>query len=156
MQLGLFAFGKLKEKYWQEAFKNYEKRLGKAFVFKEFKEERLTQNPSDAEISQALDKEAQTLLAALPEQTTLILLSKEGKMMDSEKFSKQLTQWQRRGGPVIFVIGSSYGLSDILREKAHGILSFSPMTFPHQLMRVLFMEQLYRAKSIEAGEPYHK
>lgn len=156
MQIGLFAFGKLKEKYWTDAFKNYEKRLGKAFVFKEFKEERISQNSSPAEIEQALEKEAQVILANLPEQTTLILLSKEGRMLDSEEFSAHLEKWQHLGGPVIFVIGSSYGIADSLRQKSHSILSFSKMTFPHQLMRVLFMEQLYRAKSIQAGDPYHK
>ncbi len=156
MQTGLYAIGKLKEKHWRDACDEYAKRLPKSFEFREFKEEKLPQNPSEAEIRIALEKEAAVVLEKLPQPCTLVLLTKEGKTYDSEAFAVQLARWKSAGQPVVFFIGSSYGIGEALRKEAQQTLSFSQFTFPHQLMRVIFFEQLYRAESILAGTKYHK
>ena len=155
MQIALYCMGSLKEKHWIAAVKEYEKRLLPGFEIREFKEERLPENPSEREIAKALDKEAERVLSKLPQSAGLVLLTKEGKQYTSESLSRQLTHWQANG-PVVFFIGSSYGIGAALRAGASAELSFSRLTFPHQLMRVIFLEQLYRAQSIAAGSKYHK
>lgn len=154
MQLVLIAVGRLKGPM-EDAAKGYEKRI-RGLTVTELKEERLAQNPSDAQIQAALVKEAERILAKIPAQAYVVLLDKEGGMTSSEGFSGHVEQWRQKGGPLVFVIGSSHGVADALRQRADRKLSFSKMTFPHQLMRVLFLEQLYRAQTIRDGQTYHK
>lgn len=154
MQLALYCTGKMKGPL-AEAAADYEKRI-RGFTLFEYKEERLPQNPSPADIQKGLDAEAVRMLAKIPAQAFVVLLDKDGVMLSSEGLETQLRRWQTKGSPVVFVIGSSYGLGEALRKRANAMLSFSKMTFPHQLMRVVFLEQLYRAQTIADGQTYHK
>lgn len=147
--------GKLKETYWREAVAEYEKRLGPLckFSITEVPEARLPAAPSPGDIAQALDREA-TLL--LPKCTgTICPLCIEGPQLDSPGLAALLAKSMQSPGAITFVIGSSHGLSDKVKHSGPG-LSMSPMTFPHQLARVMLCEQLYRAFQILAGTRYHK
>lgn len=154
MQQALYCVGKMKGPL-AEAAKEYAKRV-QGFTLVEFREERLPAQPSPAEIQKALEAEGERMLAKIPPRAYVVVLDKDGEQTTSEGLEKKVRQWQQRGGPVIFIIGSSYGLSDAMRQRAQFKLSFSKMTFPHQLMRVLFLEQLYRAQTIRDGQTYHK
>ncbi len=151
--------GKLKEAYWRDACAEYTKRLS-AFCrlqIVEVAEERLPDNPSAAQITAALEEEGHRLLARIPAGAPLIALCIEGKGYTSEGLSEQLSKWTVDGvSHVAFVIGGSYGLSPLVKETARVRLSMSGMTFPHQMARVMVLEQLYRALQIAAGGKYHK
>lgn len=151
--------GKLKEAYWRDASAEYVKRLG-AFCriqIVEVAEERLPDAPSAAQIAAAIDAEGQRLLSKIPATATVIALCIEGRQLTSEALSKQLADWAVDGvSHVVFVIGGSFGLSDAVKREAALRLSFSPMTFPHQLARILALEQIYRAFHIASGGKYHK
>ncbi|MBR2406815.1 MAG: 23S rRNA (pseudouridine(1915)-N(3))-methyltransferase RlmH [Clostridia bacterium] len=155
----LACVGKLKERYWREACAEYEKRLG-AFCrlqIIEVAEERLPDAPSPAQITAAIEAEGRRLLSHIPAGASLIALCIEGKEMPSEALSKQLSSWTVDGvSHVALVIGGSFGLSEAVKREARLRLSFSPMTFPHQLARILTLEQLYRAFHIASGGKYHK
>lgn len=159
LTITLACVGKLKEAYWRDACAEYEKRLG-AFCrlqIVEVAEERLPDTPSAAQITAAIEAEGGRLLSRIPAGASLIALCIEGKEMPSEALSKQLTQWAVDGAShIVFVIGGSYGLSDAVKREARLRLSFSPMTFPHQLARILALEQIYRAFHIASGGKYHK
>lgn len=151
--------GKLKEKYLQEAQSEYQKRLT-AFCkinIIEVSVERLPSEPSDAEIAAALEKEGKRILAAVPNQSYAYALCIEGKQRPSASFSKELERLAVSGtSHVTFLIGSSFGLSDEVKRFADASLSMSEMTFPHQLARIMLLEQLYRAFQISSGGKYHK
>ncbi len=151
--------GKLKEAYWREACAEYQKRLS-AFCrlqIVEVAEERLPDDPSAAQIATAIDAEGQRLLSRIPAGAAMVALCIEGKEMSSEVLSRQVSQWTVDGvSHLVFVIGGSYGLSDAVKREARLRLSFSPMTFPHQLARILVLEQIYRAFHIASGGKYHK
>lgn len=159
LTITLACVGKLKEAYWRDACAEYEKRLG-AFCrlqIVEVAEERLPDTPSAAQITAAIEAEGGRLLSRIPAGASLIALCIEGKEMSSEALSKQLAQWAVDGAShIVFVIGGSYGLSDAVKREARLRLSFSPMTFPHQLARILALEQIYRAFHIVSGGKYHK
>ena len=151
--------GKLKEAYWRDACAEYQKRLS-AFCrlqIVEVAEERLPDDPSAAQIASAIDAEGQRLLSRIPSGAAMVALCIEGKEMPSEALSHRLSQWTVDGvSHVAFVIGGSFGLSDAVKREARLRLSFSPMTFPHQLARILVLEQVYRAFHIASGGKYHK
>ncbi len=151
--------GKLKESYWREACAEYEKRLS-AFCrlqIVEVAEERLPDAPSPAQIAAALEAEGQRLLSRIPAGASLVALCIEGKQLTSEALSEQMSRWAVDGvSHIAFVIGGSFGLSDAVKHEARLRLSFSPMTFPHQLARILVLEQVYRAFHIASGGKYHK
>ncbi len=151
--------GKLKEAYWRDACAEYEKRLS-AFCrlrIEEVAEERLPDNPSSAQITAALEAEGHRLLSRIPAGAAVVALCIEGKSLSSEEFSRKLAGWAVDGiSHVALVIGGSFGLSDAVKHEARLRLSFSPMTFPHQLARILALEQLYRAFHIQSGGKYHK
>lgn len=151
--------GKLKEAYWRDAVAEYSKRLS-AFCrlqIVEVAEERVPDNPSAAQISAALEAEGTRLLGRIPTGVPLIALCIEGKGYTSEELSVQLGKWTVDGiSHVAFVIGGSWGLSPLVKETARVGLSMSGMTFPHQMARVMLLEQLYRALQIAAGGKYHK
>lgn len=156
--INLITVGKLKENYLREACAEYTKRLGAYCHIKitELPEYRLPDNPSEKVIKSALDTEAVAILAAAGSDA-VIAMCIEGKMMGSEDFSERLQKFAVEGkSSVSIVIGSSYGLSNKVKNAAALRLSMSPMTFPHQLARVMLLEQLYRAMSILGNGKYHK
>ena len=163
MNIDIICIGKLKEKYWTLACAEYEKRLsrfGKVNIW-ELPESRLPDNASPAQEEAVKGAEGKSILAKIEalgrQQTYVFALDPRGKTLSSEGFAEKLS-WIALNGKsrICFVIGGSLGLSDEVRSAADDLLSFSAMTFPHQLFRVMLLEQIYRACKINAGEKYHK
>ena len=156
VKINIITVGSLKEKYLREAVAEYQKRLSRFATVKvtELSEAYLPQNPSPADIDRALEKEADGILKQFSSGAH-IALCVEGKQYSSEGFSRLIEQ-SAMSGAIDFVIGSSHGLSDRVKQACSCRLSFSEMTFPHQLMRVMLIEQIYRAFKISHGENYHK
>lgn len=158
LTLKLIAMGTLKESYWRDALSEYEKRLG-AFCRLEIlqlKEERVGDRPSEGEIRQALEKEGERILDAIPPRAYRIALCVEGKQLSSEELAEQLDRVAQSNGELCLIIGSSYGLAERVKSQCHMRLSVSRLTFPHQLMRVLLLEAVYRGFNILKGTQYHK
>ncbi len=163
MNIDIICIGKLKEQYWISACKEYEKRLGRfgKTAVHELPESRLPDNASPAQEEDVKRAEGRVILAKLEGpgrgQTFVFALDPRGKQFSSEGFAEKLAQTTLNGkSRIVFVIGGSLGLSDEVRKAADSLLSFSSMTFPHQLFRVMLLEQIYRACKINAGEKYHK
>ncbi|UQA65794.1 23S rRNA (pseudouridine(1915)-N(3))-methyltransferase RlmH [Staphylococcus hominis] len=159
MKITILAVGKLKEKYWKQAIDEYEKRLGAYSKIEmiEVPDEKAPETMSDKEIEQVKEKEGQRLLAKIKPQATVITLEIQGKMLSSEGLAKELQQRMIQGqSDFVFVIGGSNGLHQDVLNRSNYALSFSKMTFPHQMMRVVLIEQVYRAFKIMRGEAYHK
>ena len=158
MSMALICMGRLKEKYWRDAAGEYEKRLTRYTKFETIELPDLPepQNSSPAIEQQIKEKEGAAILAKIRPEDTVIALCIDGKQLDSVQLSKKLMQIQDSGKRVVFVIGGSLGLADAVVARANVKLSFSPMTFPHQLARIMLLEQVYRACKIAAGERYHK
>ena len=155
----LIAMGKLKEKFYLSAAAEYEKRLSGYCEFKllELPEVRLPDNPSPAEIQAGLEKEAELIFSKIPKGAWFCVLTPEGKLLSSEALAAKIGDVKLSGkSSACFLIGSSFGMSPRVKEKADFKLSMSPMTFPHHLARIMVLEQLYRAESIQAGNKYHK
>lgn len=159
MKITIIAVGKLKEKYWKQAIAEYEKRLTaytKVEII-EVPDEKAPENMSDKEIEQVKEKEGQRILAKIKPQSTVITLEIQGKMLSSEGLAKELDQRMIQGtSDFTFIIGGSNGLHQNVMNRSNFALSFSKMTFPHQMMRVVLLEQVYRAFKINRGEAYHK
>ena len=154
----VLCVGKLKEKFYIDAAAEYAKRLSRfcRLELLELPEERLPENPSPAQIQAALEKEAAAIRAKLPAGAVLVALCVEGQSLSSEALAGQMAAWASQGaGHLAFVIGSSFGLADAVKQAGEG-LSMSPMTFPHQLARVMLCEQLYRGFQILQNSKYHK
>ena len=156
--MALVCMGRLKEKYWRDAAAEYEKRLTR---FGRWETIELPDLPEPANSSPAIEeqiklKEGEAILAKIREGDLVVCLCIDGQQMDSVRLSRRLTELSDTGRRVVFVIGGSLGLSDAVVQRAQLRLSFSPMTFPHQLARVMLLEQVYRAMKIAAGERYHK
>ena len=159
MQITLITVGKLKEKYFVEASKEYEKRLSTycKLEVKEIDQARLPQNPSGSEIDIALKEETVKIKKAIPQNSEIITLCIEGEMMDSVKLSKKLENLRVSGcGKICFIIGGSYGIDEEIKAMSKLRLSMSKMTFPHRLARIMLLEQIYRAYKITEGGTYHK
>ena len=159
LRIHIVHVGTRKEKYLTDAVAEYEKRLGAYCAIDNIsvREERLSDKPSQTEITAAITREGERILAALPPRAFNIALCVEGKQMTSEAFSKKLTDIATEGfSDICLIIGGSDGLSDEVKRSCRMRLSISEMTFPHQLMRVILLEQLYRAFNIAAGGKYHK
>ncbi len=155
----LIYLGNEKEKYYNEAADEYIKRLSAycAFKQKNIKDERLPSEPSQNEITAALDKEGKKIFEALPDRSYKIAMCVEGKQLSSEELAQLFESLPSRGySGVSFVVGSSCGLSDEVKKSCDMRLSVSKMTFPHKLFRVMLLEQIYRAFTINAGSKYHK
>ena len=155
----LIAMGKLKEKFYLSAAAEYEKRMKGYCQFNliELPEVRLPENPSQAEINAALEKEADMILTKIPKGAWFCTFTPEGKLLSSEALAEKMKEVKLSGkGCACFLIGSSFGMAPRLKEIADLKLSMSPMTFPHHLARVMVLEQLYRAEAIQAGSKYHK
>lgn len=158
IHVDLIVLGRLKESYLREAAAEYEKRLQAFCKLRtiELAPYRLPDDPGDAHIRDALEREAVEIEKHIPPNAAVFALCIEGKTMSSEQFSAQIERAALDGCTVVFVIGSSFGLADRIKRRADVRLSMSPMTFPHQLARVMLLEQLYRAFQIAAGGKYHK
>lgn len=159
LNITLLCVGKLKETYWRDACAEYEKRLGAFCRFRlvEVAEERLPDHPSAAQISATIEAEGKRLLDQMPKECAVIPLCIEGKELDSPSLSERIQKLAVEGtSHIVFVIGGSWGLSDAVKNRATLRLSMSPMTFPHQLARVMVLEQVYRAFQIASGGKYHK
>ena len=155
----LIVMGKLKEKFYLSAAAEYEKRLKGYCSFKliELPEHRLPENPSPAEIQAGLDKEAEMIFAKIPKNSWLCIFTPEGKILSSEEFADKLKDVKNSGkSSACFLIGSSFGISQRVKDKADFKLSMGRMTFPHHLARIMVLEQIYRAEAIQAGSKYHK
>ena len=159
MKVTIYAHGTLAESHWRDAAAEYSKRLTRLWptAVIEAAESRLPQNPSEGEIERALAAEAKTALAKISPRAFVIALCIEGDMLTSPQLSKKMEDAAARGSSeIVFLIGSSYGLHPTLKQRADARISFSRMTFPHQLARVMLLEQIYRAAQIAHGAPYHK
>ncbi len=155
----IICTGKLKEKFYLDAAAEYAKRLSRfcTLTILELPEERLPESPSPAQIEAALAREADAVRAKLPAGCLLIAMCVEGQERSSEALARYLAEAAARGaGHIVFLIGSSYGIHPSLKQQADLRLSMSPMTFPHHLLRVMLLEQIYRAYQINAGSKYHK
>lgn len=148
----IIAIGSIKEKYLKDAIAEYQKRLQKytSIEIIELKDESLD------EINKTLSKEAEKIKKHISEKDYIITLEIEGKQLDSVEFSKKLENIQLETSNIAFIIGGSYGLSPEIKEMSNYHLSISKMTFPHQLFRVILLEQIYRAFKIKNNESYHK
>ena len=158
MKIRIVAVGKLKEKYLREGVAEYEKRLAPfaSVELRETGEEYMAENPSEAQRQQTLAKEGERLLRLVPERSFLIVLDVRGKLLSSEALAKELASLALQGqSDLTFLIGGAFGLSPAVRERADLRISFSPMTFTHQMVRLLLYEQIYRSFKINRGEKYH-
>ena len=155
----LITMGKLKEKFYISAAEEYAKRLGAycRFSLVELPEQRLPENPSPAEISAGLEKEAELILSKIPKGAWLCVFTPEGKELSSEQFAQKLSEVKISGkSAACFLIGSSFGMAQKIKYNADFRLCMGKMTFPHHLARIMVLEQLYRAEAIQAGSKYHK
>ncbi len=158
MKVDIIALGKLKEKYLRDASDEYAKRLSRYCDLKitELNPISLSDNPSENEIKNALLKEKEIILKVIPKDSYIIALCVEGKEISSEELAVLFKGKANEGKKICFIIGSSYGLSEEIKKSADMRLSVSPMTFPHQLFRIMLLEQTYRAFKINEGGTYHK
>ncbi len=159
MNIKIICLGKLKEKYLRDAVDEYAKRISAYGKFEvcELTPVKLSDNPSQNEISAALEKEAEEIKKKIPNDSFTFSLCIEGKEKSSEAFAEIIKKAALEGkSTIVFIIGSSYGLSPEIKALSNNKLSFSPMTFPHQLMRVMLSEQIYRAFQIINNGKYHK
>lgn len=151
LNIRLICVGKLKEKFYLEACREYEKRLGTLCKLE------ILQLDEEPDRPGALQKEAEKLRAAIPAGSYVIAMCIEGKMLSSEGLADKMQQLQNQGiSRLCILIGSSRGLDEVLKQQCSLKLSMSPMTFPHHLARVMVLEQIYRALSILSGSKYHK
>ena len=158
IKIHIITVGKLKEKYLRDAVAEYTKRISayaKIDVV-EVNEHKCADNPSPAEIQQVLEKEGERIIAKIPRGSFVIPMCIEGVQKTSEEFSAEIEKIALSTGEITFIIGGSFGLSDEVKRLGRLKLSFSKMTFPHQLMRVILLEQVYRALSISNNAKYHK
>ena len=159
MQITIITVGKLKEKYLKQGIAEYMKRLGAYCSIQEIEvaDEKAPEQLSEAEMAQVKKKEGERILAKIGSDVHVLALAIEGKQRTSEQFAKELDQLATYGkSKIAFVIGGSLGLAPEVMQRANDTISFSKMTFPHQLMKMILCEQIYRAYRINRNEPYHK
>ncbi len=159
MKITVLTVGKIKEKYFTAAIAEYSKRLSRYCKLEiiEVADEKTPDKAPEAINLQIKEKEGERLLANIKDDAYVIALAIEGKELSSEQLAQKISQLALNGkSHLVFIIGGSLGLSEAVMKRADYKLSFSPMTFPHQLMRVILLEQVYRAFKINTGEPYHK
>lgn len=158
IKVNIIALGRLKEKYLTSAVDEYLKRL-KGYCnlqLTELEPIRLPEKPSEGEIIRALQKEAEMITAKIPQNSKVFAMCIEGKQFSSEQFAEKIEGASNMGQSITFIIGSSHGLSEELKKKTDIKMSVSNMTFPHQLFRVMLLEQIYRGFKIIEGSSYHK
>ena len=158
IKITLITLGKLKEKYLREASAEYEKRLSRycKIDIVELEPVRLSEKPSQSEIDLALQKESEMIIKKIPAGSQVYSLCVEGKQLSSEEFAEKNRNLANEGKGITFIIGSSYGLCERIKKLSNVNLSLSKMTFPHQLFRIILLEQIYRSFKINEGSTYHK
>ncbi len=159
MNIKIITVGKLKEKYLKMGIAEYAKRLSAYCKMEliEVPDEKAPEKLSEAEMVQVKEKEGERILAKIPDQAYVFALAIEGKQRTSEEFAKEIEQLGVQGkSTLVFVIGGSLGLSDAVMKRSNTPISFGKMTLPHQLMRLVLIEQIYRGFKIVRNEPYHK
>ena len=159
MNIKIISVGKLKEKYLKLGIEEFTKRLSKYCTLEniEVDDEKAPESLSEKEMIMIKDKEGDKILAKIKDNSYVIALAIEGKMLSSEELAEKINNLGITGkSNIAFVIGGSLGLSDSVLKRADYKLSFSKMTFPHQLMKLILLEQIYRAYRITTGAPYHK
>ena len=159
MKITLITVGKIKEKFYSQAIEEYSKRLSKycKLEIKEAADEKTPDSASDTVNRMIKEKEGDRLLSFIKDDSYVIALAIDGKMLDSVELSEKIDNLMLSGkSDIVFVIGGSLGLDKRVLDRADYKLSFSKMTFPHQLMRVILLEQIYRSSRIMKNEPYHK
>lgn len=159
MKVTIVCVGKLKEKYWRDAIAEYSKRLSRYMKLEiiELADEKAPETMSSAQELEVKEKEGQRILKHVKEDAFVVALAVEGKMLSSEELADFMAKKAVSGiSHMVFIIGGSLGLSEAVMKRADYALSFSKMTFPHQMMRVVLLEQIYRSERIQRKEPYHK
>lgn len=158
MRFYVVCIGKLKDAYLRDGVAEFVKRMRPygGITITELNESKIGDKPSDADRKQVVDEEGERLLKTVPKNAYTVLLDVYGKTMSSEELAKTITKLEVDGvSDMAFVIGGAFGVSEALRQSVNYKLSFSPMTFTHQMVRLLLVEQIYRASKINRNEPYH-
>ena len=158
LKIKIISVGKLKEKSLKELIAEYEKRMGRYAQFEicEINDVFVHQNPSNSEINDILEKEADEIIKKISPKAYIVSMCIEGKKLDSVRFSSLISDCSMNYPEINFIIGSSHGISDRIKNMSNFKLSMSDMTFPHNLARLMLIEQIYRAFKILANESYHK
>ena len=159
MNINILTVGKIKEKYIKEGINEFSKRLSRYAKLKiiEIDDEKAPENLSQKDMEKVMEKEGEKIISKIPQNSFIISLEIEGKSISSEMLSKKIEDIMISGNnDITFIIGGSLGLSNEVKMMSNFKLSFSKMTFPHQLMRLILLEQIYRAFRIMKNEPYHK
>lgn len=159
MKIKIICVGKIKEKYLKDGIAEYQKRLSRFTQFEiiELADKKTPEKASQAENEKIMEKEANRILSKIGNRDYVIALAIEGKQYASEEFSQFVTDITIQGfSDITFIIGGSLGLHSKIKQKAHALISFGRLTLPHQLMRLVLTEQIYRAFMIQEGSPYHK
>ena len=159
MKIKVVTVGKLKEKYLKDGIGEYSKRISRFAKLEmiELADEKTPDRASESENQKILEIEGQRILSKVADRDFVIVLAIEGKILSSEEFSKQLEEASIKGfSTLTFIIGGSLGLAPIVKKRANLSVSFGRLTLPHQLMRMVLVEQIYRAFTIQQGSPYHK
>lgn len=159
LNITIIAIGKLKEQYLRDASAEYQKRLSASCKLNiiELNPEKLSDNPSAKEIENALNNEAKKIIEKIPKGAKVYSMCIEGKQRTSEELSREIDNLALEGASnIVFIIGGSFGLSDEVKRLSAYRLSMSKMTFPHQIARIMLLEQIYRAMQISIGTKYHK
>ena len=158
MRFYVVCIGKLKDAYLRDGVAEFVKRMRPdgGITITELNESKIGDKPSDADRKQVVDEEGERLLKAVPKNAYTVLLDVYGKTMSSEDLAKTVAKLEVDGvSDMAFIIGGAFGVSEALRQSVNYKLSFSPMTFTHQMVRLLLVEQIYRASKINRNEPYH-
>ena len=159
MKIKIVTVGKLKEKYFKDGIAEYTKRISRFAKLEmiELADEKTPDKASELENQKILETEGARILSKVGERDFVVVLAIEGKTLSSEEFSKQLEQASIKGySTLTFIIGGSLGLAPVVKNRANLSVSFGRLTLPHQLMRLVLVEQIYRAFTIQQGSPYHK
>lgn len=158
MNITIVCVGKIKEKFFTDAISEYSKRLSRfcKLDIVEVKDIKIPDNPSDKECENILEKEGEQILSKIPKDSYVIPLCIEGKELSSPELAEKISNISMEKSHITFVIGGSLGMTNTVKSLGKLRLSFGKMTLPHQLMRVVLLEQIYRAFKINSGESYHK
>ena len=159
MKMTIITVGKLKEKYWLDAVKEYQKRISKYAKIEliEVADEKEPNNAGEKDLEQIKDKEAERILSKVKETQHVVTLEIHGKEYTSEKLAQEYQRWMNIGkSDVVFVIGGSNGIGDAVKKRSNQEISFGSLTYPHQMMKVMLLEQLFRVNKILRNESYHK
>ncbi len=158
IKIELICVGKIKERFLEDAISEYSKRIGKYANLEiiEVKDEKTPDNASEKEVLKILEIEGERIRKHIDDRAHVFAMAIEGPQMSSENFAKHIDELGMKTSKLQFIIGGSLGIAADIKKKADELISFSKMTFPHQLMRVVLLEQIYRAHKIIKDEPYHK